>query len=250
MKRCSKCGTEKPEAQFYEDRRTPSGRRRQCIECEKQRYKEYWQREGGSARALYQAREERSAAKRDMMEAQIATCSKCHETKPFSEFTPDKRARNGCSSWCTECRRADGRSDRQRQYSKKRRRFRSNEDLVADQAYEKRYKQTRRTSNRAAVLIDGAKRRANRKALSFDLDIHKYEIQKRLDRGICEMSGITLNFICPLSYDSPTLDRIDASKGYTYDNVRVVCYAMNVALNKWGEDILRHVVSAWLQIDS
>lgn len=37
---------------------------------------------------------------------------------------------------------------------------------------------------------------------------------------------------------APSLDRIDNSRGYTPDNVRVVLCAVNYALNEWGEGVL------------
>ena len=36
--------------------------------------------------------------------------------------------------------------------------------------------------------------------------------------------------------DSPSLDRIDSTKGYTPENVRVVLYCINVMANIWGEN--------------
>jgi hypothetical protein len=37
----------------------------------------------------------------------------------------------------------------------------------------------------------------------------------------------------------PSFDRIDSSKGYTPDNVRIIAYCVNTAMNEWGEDILK-----------
>jgi len=33
---------------------------------------------------------------------------------------------------------------------------------------------------------------------------------------------------------SPSIDRIDNSKGYTPDNTRIVCLIVNIAMNEWG----------------
>lgn len=45
---------------------------------------------------------------------------------------------------------------------------------------------------------------------------------------------------------APSLDRIDSSKGYTFDNCRIVCVAVNVAMNEWGESVFRRVALAYL----
>jgi hypothetical protein len=37
---------------------------------------------------------------------------------------------------------------------------------------------------------------------------------------------------------APSIDRIESSQGYTFDNIRVVCLAANFAMNEWGADVL------------
>jgi len=66
--------------------------------------------------------------------------------------------------------------------------------------------------------------------------------------GCCEVSGIPFSD----EYDGParrrpwvpTVDRIDASKGYEPDNIRLVCCAVNIALNDWGDDVFNRMVDA------
>ena len=43
---------------------------------------------------------------------------------------------------------------------------------------------------------------------------------------------------------APSLDRIDSIGGYTRDNVRLVCQAVNFALNAFGEDVFRQIAKA------
>jgi hypothetical protein len=43
---------------------------------------------------------------------------------------------------------------------------------------------------------------------------------------------------------APSLHRIDSSAGYTRDNTRLVCQAVNFALNAYGEDMFRDIVLA------
>ena len=42
---------------------------------------------------------------------------------------------------------------------------------------------------------------------------------------------------------APSLDRIDSTGGYTRDNVRLVCQAVNFALNAYGEDVFREIAT-------
>jgi len=43
---------------------------------------------------------------------------------------------------------------------------------------------------------------------------------------------------------APSIDRIDARHGYTAGNVRVVCYAANLAMSNWGYDTLLRLSNA------
>jgi integrase len=44
---------------------------------------------------------------------------------------------------------------------------------------------------------------------------------------------------------APSIDRIDSEKGYTSANCRIVCVAVNIALNAWGEGIFRQIALAY-----
>lgn len=46
---------------------------------------------------------------------------------------------------------------------------------------------------------------------------------------------------------APSVDRIDSTKGYTVDNCRLVCYAVNLAMGEWGDDVVRRIALTWIQ---
>lgn len=41
---------------------------------------------------------------------------------------------------------------------------------------------------------------------------------------------------------APSIDRIDVAKGYEFSNCRLVCTAVNLAMNEWGEKVLFELV--------
>ena len=97
---------------------------------------------------------------------------------------------------------------------------------------------------RARTLVNGAKQRARKKGLPFDLTIDW--VEDKLRDGYCEISGIKF-YIKPYSRKeeyvrvhphSPSLDQILPSGGYTMDNVQIVCDQVN----KFKGD--RHITSA------
>lgn len=79
------------------------------------------------------------------------------------------------------------------------------------------------------LKINRLKKRAKQKNIQFELD--QEWVIKKLRKGRCEATGLKFNlnlkpYLNPLY---PTIDRIDNSKGYTYDNCWVVCHMFNIA---------------------
>jgi hypothetical protein len=93
----------------------------------------------------------------------------------------------------------------------------------------------RRVTKRAQCLIANARTRAKRRGMTFSLDGMETEIQRRIDAGKCEITGTPFDLSPGRKFNSPSIDRIDAKRGYEPDNVRVVCHAMNAAMGDWGE---------------
>ena len=93
----------------------------------------------------------------------------------------------------------------------------------------------KRREHIAKYLIKAAKRRAQEKGVPFDLDEHLVVITERTKSRRCELSGIPLKIAeGQRDYDSISIDRIVPEKGYTIDNVRIVCWAINAAAGTWG----------------
>ena len=97
---------------------------------------------------------------------------------------------------------------------------------------------------RARTLVNGAKQRAKKKGLPFDLTTDW--VENKLIDGRCEITDIKF-YIKPYSKredyvrvhpHSPSLDQILPSEGYTMDNVQIVCDQVN----KFKGD--RHITSA------
>lgn len=72
-----------------------------------------------------------------------------------------------------------------------------------------------------------------------------YEVMCRCE-GYCEVSGVRLSLQDRRDHGkrrpfAPSVDRIDPTRGYTPDNVRVVCVAANYAMSDWGEAVLLEI---------
>jgi hypothetical protein len=104
----------------------------------------------------------------------------------------------------------------------------------------------RRLEKRASVLVATSRNRAKRRGIQFDLDAFVPAIQERIDKGVCELTGFPFDLSPGRKFNSPSVDRADPSRGYTYDNIRIVLNLVNAALGDWGEDVLRTVMQQWL----
>lgn len=104
--------------------------------------------------------------------------------------------------------------------------------------------------NARAILIrtrSGAKSRLK----PFDLTEASVAAMIARAAGCCEVSGIPFSNISvgDTSPFAPSIDRIDALKGYAEENCRLVCYAVNVALHVWGDAVLRRIAHAIVEKD-
>ena len=113
-----------------------------------------------------------------------------------------------------------------------------------DKIYRRKYIER----DRGLYLLREIRRRSTKKGLPCDLMNHLDEINHRIAKGVCEMSGIPLRLTQgKMVYNSPSIDRIKPEKGYIYSNIRIVCFAMNMAMSNWGEDVLREIMTNWLE---
>ena len=84
----------------------------------------------------------------------------------------------------------------------------------------------------------GAKERAIKQGLEFNITLDFLLSLWEMQKGICVLSGIQMTFD---RYKGriPTnvsIDKIDRNKGYTTDNIQLVCMACNQIKSDWSEE--------------
>jgi hypothetical protein len=96
-----------------------------------------------------------------------------------------------------------------------------------------------------------AKQRAAKKGLPFDLT-EDWALEQIERQGFkCAVTGI--RFLADPSSGrarpyTPSFDRIDNSKGYTIDNVRIVVFAANLMMLDWGEQVFHRVSASYQRV--
>lgn len=142
-------------------------------------------------------------------------CTNCKEEKELEEF-PDRKYKNGKISKqgnCFECKRKKSREVA--------RKIRANS---TKRLLERKRDLERRKNNPRKEMWSRAKKRAKLKGIFFNLKIEDIHINK-----ICPILNIPIEPQSGGATDnSPSLDRIDSTKGYTKDNICVISRLANI----------------------
>ena len=143
-------------------------------------------------------------------------CSKCKCTKPYTEFPKTRTNKDGHSYLCTDCNRASSKKYR---------------ELNKDRYYENQKRRRLDEGVFVSQLFYNIKTRAKKKGLEVDITREYLLETLRATDYKCTVTGVEFN-----RYSSgrnkanafkASIDRIDSSKGYTKDNIRWVCWAVN-----------------------
>ena len=123
---------------------------------------------------------------------------------------------------------------------KERKRYQKNRDQVV--ARTSRTNKIRKQNDPAAFLYSWAKQRAKKSGIAFT--ITKMDI---VIPSVCPVLGIPLKPSegAP-SFDSPTLDRFDASRGYEPNNIMVISKKANTIKNNATIEEIEQLV-AWVE---
>lgn len=86
------------------------------------------------------------------------------------------------------------------------------------------------------------KKNAVRRGIPFRLLRPEFDALVHSSLNVCHLTGIAFDWTRRRKGArrpfAPSLDRIDSSRGYERDNVRLVCVIVNLAMNEWGFDAL------------
>lgn len=148
----------------------------------------------------------------------MKTCSKCKVEKPLNEFYDNPR--HGKDTYCKVCRVAYNKS--RKDLNNTRRRDRNS----TEPEYREKVCKGRRDShkrNLEVAMLGRARNRAIKLGVGFDLEIGDLVIP-----DICPLLEVPIvpgekgNY-----FSTPSVDRVNNSKGYTKDNIRIISMLAN-----------------------
>jgi hypothetical protein len=188
-------------------------------------------------------------------------CSECRLVKPRAEFHKDKSSKYGIQHRCKACMNARSQryAETHRDYFKQKGREKYDPskngeryELYREDYLERRRKQSTTIEGRLLGLFNVAKGRAAHSGIPFSITLESLLDLYKAQEGKCRLTGILLTL--DVNPDgsrnympfSPSLDQIKPGGGYTPENTRLVCVAVNLALNRFGEDVLEQVCRGFL----
>lgn len=96
-------------------------------------------------------------------------------------------------------------------------------------------RRTRYAADPTGILVQGAKDRAAKLGVPFDLDKHVEHYRKAVTEGACALTGLPFaTGVGGRSPFSPSLDRVRPELGYMHGNVRVIVWCLNAGMGNWG----------------
>ncbi len=87
----------------------------------------------------------------------------------------------------------------------------------------------------AKTFYLNAERRAHESQRPFTLTVSELAGVIERAAGYCEVSGLLLDPSGWKRAYTPSVDRLDCTRGYEKDNIRIVALITNFAMNNWGE---------------
>lgn len=106
-------------------------------------------------------------------------------------------------------------------------------------------------------LLRNAKKNAKARGLDITLTIDDLKELAELSQGRCMLTGLSFEHGAEDTLKgsnsrrkrvwAPSLDRIDSAAGYVPGNVRLVCMAVNAALQEFGDAVLMRIAVALVE---
>lgn len=108
-----------------------------------------------------------------------------------------------------------------------------------------------RPDKRVIMLVRAARGSALRRGLEFNLSSDVVMLLIDAQHRKCAVTGIDFDWEFGGAYRAnpfaPSIDRRNSQKGYTYDNIQIVCYAVNLAKNEYPIDVFDTICKARVQ---
>jgi len=223
---CFGCQQKKSSDNFHKSRKTRTGFCTYCKPCRSKYRKD--------GRPSWPSIQDRTAS------ATSKPCKMCGTDKPLDEFHIARNGKCGRAARCKDCMKVimDEYTSRPEVKARVRERMAgsyaklSSEKKAAHVARVRRYQTESPMHSLKKSLMRALVRRPTNNPITAEQLIQMWHDQD----GKCAVSGLAMTW--GQGWYSPTsisIDRINSDKGYTKDNVRLICYSINTFKGKWTD---------------
>jgi len=190
-------------------------------------------------------------------------CYKCKTERPLTSdwFFADKYDWLGYQKACKECQKESNRKFKENNpnYFKEKGKEHYKKEENKERYNKYRNDFLRRRSERSKTvrgklydLLSAAQTRAKKNNLEFDLDLDFLIELCENQNGKCKLTNIDFTFNLRegnLHFNpfNPSIDKINHTKGYTKDNIRLVCVIVNLSLNQFGEEVFKKMCNSYVE---
>jgi len=150
------------------------------------------------------------------LKKETKSCNQCKEEKFLFDFSKNLNSKDGLQYRCRSC---------DKKYQAKRR----SENYETNLDYGRKYQAKKRQDflYRLQMLVNASKQRAKNKNREHQITVEDIK-SIYPQNGKCPIFGIDLVFgDSGFRENSPSIDRIDSTKGYTIDNVQIISWKAN-----------------------
>lgn len=168
-------------------------------------------------------------------------CSHCKFDLPIDQFWKNNSTTRKYSYLCKECMNKHYKGRDTEAYNKWAKEYRKRQvSKEYEQSFRKKYLCS--FPGHVCKLLSSAKARSLKKGLECSID--NDWVREKLTPMICSVTKLPLSFnkykeqTYRVNPYSPSLDRIDPTKGYTKENTRIVCWIYNVAKSDFSDEDL------------
>lgn len=167
-----------------------------------------------------------------------------------NSFSASNKSQITCSSVCGKINNQNKRklykertNERWKQYNKEY--YINNREICRASSDRSRvkYRKTLETNEerRVALLVKSCRNGAIKRNLEFAITAEVVYLFVLVQDKKCALTGIPFDWRFSEKYRSnpfgPSIDRKDSKRGYTYDNIQIVCNMVNVAKSEYPQEL-------------
>lgn len=189
-------------------------------------------------------------------------CWKCKKEKLLTShwFSADKYDWLGFQKMCKICQKENNKKFKEKNpdyFKEKEKEYYKKENnperylKYRDNFLKRRAEFSKTARGKFSDLLSAARSRSKKYNLEFDIDLEFLLKKCEEQNGKCKLTNIDFTFNLKgvqknFNPFNPSIDRIDSTKGYTKDNIRIVCVIVNLSLNEFGEEIFKKMCQSYI----